>query len=95
MSERVWRKGNPLRVLMGVQTDTITLDSSLEIPLKKVGIKLPYRDFPAGLVVNTSPSNAEGMGSIPTQGARIPYALWPRSQNISNRSNIVTKSIKT
>ena len=28
----MWKKGNPLTVLMGVQTDTTTLDNSLEIP---------------------------------------------------------------
>ena len=50
------------------------------------------RDFPAGPVVNTSPSNA---GSIPGRGAKIPYALWPRNQDINNISNIVTNSIKT
>ena len=48
------------------------------------------RDFPAGPVVNTSPSNAEGAGSIPGRGAKIPYALWPRNQDINNISNIVT-----
>ena len=47
--------------------------------LKKLGIKLPYRDFPTGPVVSTSPSNTEGAGSIPCQGAKIPYALWPRN----------------
>ena len=52
-------------------------------------------DFPAGPVVNTSPSNAEGAGSIPGLGAKIPYALWPRNQDINNISNIVTNSIKT
>ena len=52
------------------------------------------RDFPAGPVVNTSPSNAEGAGSIPGLGAKIPYALWPRNQDINNISNIVTNSIK-
>ena len=63
--------------------------------LKKLGIKLPYRDFPTGPVVSTSPSNTEGAGSIPCQGAKIPYALWPRNQDINNISNIVTNSIKT
>ena len=52
------------------------------------------RDFPAGPVVNTSPSNAEGAGSIPGRGAKIPYALWPRNQDINNISNIATNSIK-
>ena len=35
-------------------------------------------------MVKTSPSSAvgaEGVGSIPHQDARIPYALWPENQN--------------
>ena len=30
-------------------------------------------DFPGGPVVKTSPSNAEGAGLIPGQGAKIPH----------------------
>ena len=33
-----------------------------------------YWDFPGGPVVKTSPSNAEGAGSIPGWGAKIPHA---------------------
>ena len=46
-------------------------------------------------MVKTSPSNAGGEGSIPGQGAKIPHASWPKNQNIKNRSNIVTNSVKT
>ena len=41
--------------------------------------------FPSGPVVRTSPSNAEGRGSIPAQGTEIPYALWPKNQNIRQK----------
>ena len=34
MLERVWRKGNPLPLLVGMQTSTATMDNSVEIPLK-------------------------------------------------------------
>ena len=34
MLERVWRKGNPLTLLVGMQTSTATLENSVEIPLK-------------------------------------------------------------
>ena len=34
MLEGVWRKGNPLTVLTGMQTSTATMESSMEIPLK-------------------------------------------------------------
>ena len=40
------------------------------------------RDFPGGPVVETSPSNAEGAGSILGQGAGIPHALQPKGQNM-------------
>ena len=40
------------------------------------------RDFPGGPVVKTSPSNAEGAGSIPGQGVKFPHALGPKIQNI-------------
>ena len=43
-------------------------------------------------MVGTSPSNAGGVGSVPGQGADIPHASGPKTQNICN---IVTNSIKT
>ena len=45
-------------------------------------------------VFRTSPSNAEGTGSIPGREAKIPHALGPKTKT-ENRSNIVTNSIKT
>ena len=32
ISERVWRKGNPLTLLVGMQTSTATTENSVEIP---------------------------------------------------------------
>ena len=46
-------------------------------------------------MVQTSPSNMGVVCSIPGQGVKIPHVLWPKNQNINNRSNIVTNSIKT
>ena len=34
MLERVWRKGNPLTLLVGMQTNTATMEKSVEIALK-------------------------------------------------------------
>ena len=31
---RLWRKGNPLTLLVGMQTSTATIENSVEIPLK-------------------------------------------------------------
>ena len=54
--------------------------------------------FPSGPVVRTSPSNAEGRGSIPAQGTEIPYALWPKNQNIRQNQyclkGVMPRSIK-
>ena len=38
---RVWRKGNPLTLLVGMQTSTATAENSVEIPLK-TGNRMPY-----------------------------------------------------
>ena len=32
-------------------------------------------DFPGGPMVKTLPSNSAGVGSIPGQGAKIPYLM--------------------
>ena len=41
MLERVWRKGNLLTLLVGMQTSTATMENSVEIP-EKMEIELPY-----------------------------------------------------
>ena len=41
MLERVWRIGNPLTLLVGMQTSTATMENSVKI-LKKLQIELPY-----------------------------------------------------
>ena len=46
-------------------------------------------------MVKTLLSNAGGVGLIPGQGVKIPHASWPKNQNINNRINIVTKSIRS
>ena len=34
MLERLWRKGNALALLMGMEIDTATMEDGMEIPLK-------------------------------------------------------------
>ena len=46
---------------------------------------LAPEDFPDGPVVKTSPSNTEGAGLIPSQGAQIPHALRLNKQNIKQK----------
>ena len=36
-------------------------------------------------MVKTSTSNAGVMGSIPGLGNKIPYALWPKNENIKQK----------
>ena len=55
---------------------------------------LSLGEFPGGPVVETSPSEAGSMGSIPDQGTKIPHTSWPRNQNIK-QNNIITNSTKT
>ena len=42
MLESVWRKGNPLTLLVGMQTNTATMEKGVEISFKKMEIELPY-----------------------------------------------------
>ena len=41
MLERVWRKRNPLTLLVGMQTTTATMENSVGF-LKKLEIELPH-----------------------------------------------------
>ena len=41
MLERMWRKGIPFTLLVGMQVGTATLENSAEVP-KKLKIELPY-----------------------------------------------------
>ena len=38
-----------------------------------------FRDFPDDTMVKNPPSNAEGMGSIPGWGAKIPHAMMQKN----------------
>ena len=46
-------------------------------------------------MVKTSPSNAGSESWIPSQRAKIQHVSWPKNQNIKNKSDTVTNSIKT
>lgn len=36
-------------------------------------------------MVKISSSNAGGVGSVPSWGAKIPHDLWPKSQNVKQK----------
>ena len=42
MLERMWRKGNTLTLLVGMQISTVTMENSVEDSLNKLEIELPY-----------------------------------------------------
>ena len=42
-------------------------------------------DFPGGLVVKTLLSSTGSEGSITGQGAKIPHAVQPESQNLKQK----------
>ena len=58
MLERVWRKGNPLTLLVGRQTSTATMENSVEI-LKKLEIELPYEPAIPLLGIHTEETRTE------------------------------------
>ena len=58
MLERVWRKGNPLTLLMGMQTSTATMDNSVGF-LKKLEIELPYDPAIPLLGIHTKETRSE------------------------------------
>ena len=58
MLERVWRKGNPLTLLVGMQTGTATMENSVEIPLK-TRIELPYNPEIPLLGIHTEETRIE------------------------------------
>ena len=58
MLERVWRKGNPLTLLVGMQTSTATMEDSVEIS-KKLKIELPYVPAIPLLGIHTEETRSE------------------------------------
>ena len=64
--------------------------ASLHLGFENRYLKAILWGFPGGPMVKTSPSNAEAVGSVPGQGAKITHTSWPKTQKANNRSNIVT-----
>ena len=59
MLERVQRKGNPLKLLLGMQTSTTTMENSVEKLFKKLGIELPYNPTIPLLGIHTEETRIE------------------------------------
>ena len=58
MLERMWRKGNALTLLIGMETGTATLENSVEM-LLKTGIELPYAPAIPLLGIHTEETRIE------------------------------------
>ena len=58
MLERVWRKGNPLTLLVGMQTSIAAVKNSVEI-LKKLELELPYDPAIPLLGIHTEETRSE------------------------------------
>ena len=58
MLEKVLRKGNPLTLLVGMQTSTASMENSVEIP-KKLEIELPYDPAIPLLHIHTEETRSE------------------------------------
>ena len=64
MLNKVWRKGNPLTLLVGMQTSTATMENSVEIP-EKFEIKMPYDSAIPLLGIHTEETRIERDTCIP------------------------------
>ena len=84
-----------LSVLKPFKNNVLPLVYLLE-PVKILLFKCFIGDFPGCLVVQTWPSNVGDTGSIPTLGATMPHASWPKNQNIKQKQycNKVNKDFK-
>ena len=64
MLERVWRKGNPLTLLVGMQTSTATMGTVWRF-LKKLEIELPYNPAIPLLGIHTKETRIERDTYVP------------------------------
>ena len=68
MRARMWRNGNPLALLAGMQTGAAALENSVEVP-QKIKIDLPYD--PATALLGIYPRDT----AVLMQGALVPQCL--------------------
>ena len=59
MPERVWRKGNPLTLLVGMQTSTAAYGKQCGNSFKKLEIELPYDPAIPLLGIHTEETRTE------------------------------------
>ena len=82
----------------GASKEELSLSEIIRVGPELNRISVPPRrdprDFPAGPVAKTSLFSAEGAGSIPGQGIKVPHTLWPKKQNIKQYCNKFNKDFK-
>ena len=72
-----------------IRRDTRSLCLSVSLFLCQVRTQqeVSQRDFSGGLVVESSPSSAGGVSSMPGQEARIPHASGPKKPNMKQKQH--------
>ena len=79
MLERVWKKGNPLTRLVGVQTSIATMEKSVRF-LKNLEIELPYDPAIPLLGIHTEETRIERDTCIPMFIAALFTIGWTQKQ---------------
>ena len=79
MLERVWRKGNPLTLLVGMQTGTATMENSVEIP-EKLEIELPYDPAIPLVGIHTKETRIERDKCVPVFITALFTIFWTWKQ---------------
>ena len=79
MLERVWRKGNPLTLLVGMQTSIPTVENSGD-SLKKLEVKLPYDPEIPLLGIHTEETRVERDTCTPMFIAALFTIAWTWKQ---------------
>ena len=79
MLERVWRKGNPPTLLVGMQTSTATMENSVEIPLK-IANRTAFSSVQFSSVAQSCPTLCDPMNRS-TPGLPVHHHLPEFTQN--------------
>ena len=90
---RLWRKGSPLTLLVGMRTDVVTVENSVEGP-REVKKKRGIPGWCSGLVPVFGPGRDPGdLGSNPTLGSRCMEPASPSACVSASLSVTIIKKI--
>ena len=69
-----------------------TPEAHVSLATRIPGPEKKKEDFPDSPLVKTSPPNARGVGSIPSQGAKMPHASRPK--NSKHKTEAILQEIQ-